>query len=65
MNDLLHEMKETAEGGAANPDAQGIGSDIAMASEDLFPRVRACYVRIMKAGRVLDGLGEKITEENQ
>lgn len=62
MKDLLHEMKETAEGTAG---LQAGAADILMSDEDLFPRVRAAYVRVQKQGRVLDGLGEKITEENQ
>lgn len=65
MKDLLHEMKETAEGNVPGGEVQAGAQDIAMSDEDLFPRVRACYVRVMKAGRILDGLGEKITPENQ
>jgi hypothetical protein len=60
MTDLLHEMKETAD--AANS-IQGNG-DVPMSSEDLFPRVRACYVRLMKSGLIQDGLGEKINPED-
>ncbi|MGZ6404049.1 MAG: hypothetical protein ACXWTJ_21495, partial [Bdellovibrionota bacterium] len=64
MKDLLHEMKETAEGGL-DPTKGQQAADIVMDDQDLFPRVRACYVRVLKQGRVLDGLGEKITEEVQ
>jgi hypothetical protein len=64
MKDLLHEMKETAEGGAPG-ELQASAADVLMNDEDLFPRVRAAYVRVQKQGRVLDGLAEKITEENQ
>ena len=60
MGDLLKEMKETVDGGSQ---AQGNG-DILMSDEDLFPRVRACYTRLMKSGRVLDSLNEKINPEN-
>jgi hypothetical protein len=64
MKDLLTEMKETADGGdAAASDAQsGI---MAMDAEDLFPRVRAAHVRSLKQGRVLNGLGEKITPDSE
>jgi hypothetical protein len=63
MKDLLHEMKETAEGGTSPDGAVAAAEDIPMAAEDLFPRVKACYVRLQKAGRVLDSLGEKVSPE--
>lgn len=62
MKDLLTEMKETADNGETTAsDAQsGI---LEMDAEDLFPRVRAAHVRSLKQGRVLNGLGEKITPD--
>lgn len=62
VSDLFHDMKETAEGGG---EPQADPADVAMADDDLFPRVRACYVRVLKAGRVIDGLGEKITPDSE
>jgi hypothetical protein len=66
MKDLLTEMKETAETGLegeASGNAQASGMAIEMGPEDLFPRVRAAHVRSLKQGNVLNGLGEKITED--
>jgi len=68
MKDLLNEMKETAEGGAGDEpfsEIQAEGGIIEMNAEDLFPRVRAAHVRSLKQGRVLNGLGEKITPDSE
>ena len=65
MKDLLHEMKETAESGSPNGGLEGDGNSFPMSEEDLFPRVKACYLRSLKRGKVLNGIGEKISEETQ
>lgn len=68
MKDLLNDMKDTVEG---NTDGYGgetqaaDGGIIEMDAEDLFPRVRAAHVRSLKQGRVLNGLGEKITPDSE
>jgi len=63
MKDLLHDMKDAADGTVAPGEgSEKAASDIAMESDDLFPRVRACYVRVLKQGRVLNGLGEPLPE---
>lgn len=62
MKDLLTEMKETADSGDSSP-AEAQSGIMEMDAEDLFPRVRAAHVRSLKQGRVLNGLGEKITPD--
>lgn len=68
MKDLLNDMKDTVEG---NTDPLGgetqaaDGGILEMDAEDLFPRVRAAHVRSLKQGRVLNGLGEKISPDSE
>ena len=69
MKDLLNDMKDTVEGNTdglgADGETQADGSIMEMDAEDLFPRVRAAHVRSLKQGRVLNGLGEKITPDSE
>jgi hypothetical protein len=66
MADMINDMESTVENGfdsnlEGNPSEQG--SEIAAEDSDsLFPRVRACHVRALKKGMVLNGLGEKLSE---
>jgi hypothetical protein len=67
MKDLLNDMKDTVEGGGEEPgDLQAAeGGIMDMDAEDLFPRVHAAHVRSLKQGRVLNGLGEKISPDSE
>ncbi len=62
MKDLLHDMKDAANDtdGKGDGNAQS-GNEPSMNAEDLFPRVRACYVRRLKQGLVMNGLGDRIS----
>jgi hypothetical protein len=69
MKDMLHDMESTLEdvptGLFAETDHQNAADGVAPEnSESLFPRVRACYVRNLKKGFVLNGLGEKLPESD-
>lgn len=65
MKELLTDMKETVEGYGDGENQGDDGSIMAMDAEDLFPRVRAAHVRSLKQGKVLNGLGEKMTEYSE
>lgn len=69
MKDMLQDMEATLEdvptGLFAEIDQQNSNGGVAPEnSESLFPRVRACYVRNLKKGFVLNGLGEKLPESD-
>lgn len=67
MKDMLQDMESTLEDSPAGLFAEvenqnspdGVAAEN---SESLFPRVRACLVRNLKKGFVLNGLGEKLPE---
>jgi hypothetical protein len=66
MKDMLNEMEAAVEDGFDSNLGEGStsqGSEIAAEDSDsLFPRVRACHIRALKKGMVLNGLGEKLSE---
>lgn len=67
MKDMLQDMESTLEdspsGLFAEVENQNSPDGVAAEnSESLFPRVRACLVRNLKKGFVLNGLGEKLPE---
>jgi hypothetical protein len=65
MKDVLQDMEATLEdsptGIFAEAEQQAKEAEIE-SPDSLFPRVRACYVRNLKKGNVLNGLGEKLPE---
>jgi hypothetical protein len=67
MKDMLQDMEATLEDEPTGlfAEAEQSSSDDGVGpenSEGLFPRVRACYVRNLKKGFVLNGLGEKLPD---
>jgi hypothetical protein len=65
MQDVLQDMEATLDDSPTGifAEAEQKANEAEIESPDsLFPRVRACYVRNLKKGNVLNGLGEKLPE---
>lgn len=68
MKEMLTDMETAIDGDLGSlygegGEVQGEQGIAAQDSESLFPRVSACYVRNLKRGQLLNGLGESVADQ--